>query len=221
VEVDESVIFLPVNPDKTGETLRKDSQTSDKMTKLAVYFHYTSRLPKMNSKAKKLPIIWATARIAYDDDWEDIANVTSYNLEEAGIMLLKKRVQCFKTEGPGYILFVDNQTDPLDLVSQIQDNIGTSYEWTLYNNKPWKNSYRKEKLHSKLKEMLQKVLHDECKAGKLDEFRFGEHTKLVKALTNKSPSGQVDRTIRMNGHGQRFQASVDMVEFQGLESPLG
>ena len=170
MEVDESVIFLPVNPDKTGEPLRKDSQISDKMTKLAVYFHYTSRLPKMNSKAKKLPIIWATARIAYEDDWEDIANITSYDLEEAGIMLLKKRVQCFSTEGPGYFLFVDNQVDPLDLVTQIQDDIGTSYEWSLYYKKLWNNSYRKEKLHSKHKEMLQKVPHIECKAGKLDEL---------------------------------------------------
>ena len=204
MEADESVIFLQVNPDKTGESLRKDSRIPDNMKKLAVYFHPISRLPKMSSKAKEPPIIWATAQIDYDDDWEDISNVTSYALEEVGIILLKKRVQCFKTEGPGYFLFVDNQVDPLDLVTQIQDDIGTSYEWSLYYKKLWNNSYRKEKLHSKHKEMLQKVPHIECKAGKLDELmealrqwiktskatiRFGEHIKLVKALTNKSPPG--------------------------------
>jgi len=120
------------------------------------------------------------------------------------------------------------------LVSQIQDNIGTSYEWTLYNKKPWENNYCQEKVHSKRKEMLQKVPHIECKAGKSDELmetlrqlikiskaalRFGKHIKLVEALTNKSPPGQVDRTIQMNGHMQRFQASVDMIEFEGLDNP--
>jgi len=45
--------------------------------------------------------------------------------------------------------------------------------------------------------------------------------KLVECLTSRSPPGQVDRTARMNSHGQRFQASVGMVELLGLNNPNG
>ena len=50
---------------------------------------------------------------------------------------------------------------------------------------------------------------------------FGDHLKLVECLTSKYPPGQVDHTVRMNGHGQRFQASVGMVELLGLNNPNG
>ena len=51
--------------------------------------------------------------------------------------------------------------------------------------------------------------------------RFGAHFKLVESITARDPPGQVDRTLRMNSHGKRFQTSVDMVELQGLDNPNG
>jgi len=51
--------------------------------------------------------------------------------------------------------------------------------------------------------------------------RFGYHLKLVEYLTSRSPPGQVDSTVIMNGHGQRFQASVGIVELLGLNNPNG
>ena len=46
----------------------------------------------------------------------------------------------------------------------------------------------------------------------LNPLIFGEHIKLVEALINRSSPGQIDRNIRMNGHGQRFPAIIGMVE---------
>ena len=51
--------------------------------------------------------------------------------------------------------------------------------------------------------------------------RFGAHFKLVESISARTPPGQIDRTLRMNSHGKRFQASVDMVELQGLDNPNG
>jgi len=45
--------------------------------------------------------------------------------------------------------------------------------------------------------------------------------KLVECLTSRSPPGQVDRTARMNSHGQRFQASVGVVDLLGINNPNG
>ena len=70
-------------------------------------------------------MIWATARFSFDSEWEDLVNCTSYDLEEDGIQLLQKYAQGFKTESPGYFLFVNDQSDPLDLSSQIKEDIVT------------------------------------------------------------------------------------------------
>ena len=51
--------------------------------------------------------------------------------------------------------------------------------------------------------------------------RFGEHIKYIEGLTTKTLPTQVDRTVRMNRHGMRFQASIDMTELQGLDNPNG
>jgi len=45
--------------------------------------------------------------------------------------------------------------------------------------------------------------------------------KLVLCLTSRSPPGQVDRTVRIISNGQRFQASVRMVELLGFNNPNG
>ena len=93
------------------------------MTGISTYFHSTSRLPKADKSTYK-PIIWANSRIAYDGDWEDNINATIYDLEESNTQLMVKRFQCFKTESPGYFLFVNNQVDPNDFAMQIQEDIG-------------------------------------------------------------------------------------------------
>ena len=51
--------------------------------------------------------------------------------------------------------------------------------------------------------------------------RFGQHIKLVTCLNSKSSPTQVDRTVRMNYHGRRFQASIEMVQLEGLTNPNG
>ena len=107
-------------------------------------------------------------------------------------------------DGPGYFLFVDNQADPQDLVSQIKDDIGCEWEWTLYNKKPWENTYGQASETDKRKFMLNKVPHTECKDGEAEDImfalrrwmksskatlRFGEHINFVEAITNRSPPG--------------------------------
>ena len=235
LEADETIIFLPINPEKTADPLRQDDEIPPKMTGISTYFHSTSRLPKPDKAAYK-PIIWANARIAYDGDWEDIVNATIYDLEDANIQLMVKRVQCFKTESPGYFLFVNNQVDPNDFAMQIQEDIGTKWLWSIYNKKPWENNYSKQAVSNKRQEMLAKAPHIECKDSHTGELmtalriwisrgnaakRFGAHFKLVESITARTPPGQIDRTLRMNSHGKRFQASVDMIELQGLDNPNG
>ena len=58
------------------------------------------------------------------------------------------------------------------------------------------------------------------KTGKAAK-KFGTYIKLVEELKPNTPVQQVDRTIRINGHGRRFQASVDMIELTGLMNPNG
>ena len=43
----------------------------------------------------------------------------------------------------------------------------------------------------------------------------------MEEIRPNTPVQQVDRTIRINGHGRRFQASVDMIELTGLMNPNG
>ena len=205
------------------------------MTGISTYFHSTSRLPKPD-KATYKPIIWANARIAYDGDWEDTVNATIYDLEDANTQLMVKRVQCFKTATPGYFLFVNNQVDPNDFAMQIQEDIGDKWLWSIYNKKPWENNYSKQAASNKRQEMLAKSPHIECKDSDSDALmtalrkwisrghaskKFGAHFKLIESITARTPPGQIDRTLRMNSHGKRFQASVDMIELQGLDNPNG
>jgi len=111
------------------------------MTGISNYFYSSGRPPKINPKPDKSPTVWETTRLSFDGEWDDLVNCTSYDLEEGGIKILRKHIQCFKTESPGYLLFVNNQSDPLDLSSQIEEDIGTTWEWTLRNKAPWENNY--------------------------------------------------------------------------------
>jgi len=182
-------------------------------------------------------MVWATVRLSFDGECDDLVNCTSYDLEEDGIQLLRKHVQCFKTESPGYLLFVNNQLDPLDLSYKIEEDIGTTWECTLSNKLPWENNYGTKETNANDKDSYyKKEPHIEYTQGHGEDLmnalrkwikskavakHFGDHLKLVERLTSRFPPGQVDRAVRMNGHGQCFQASVGMIELLGLNNPNG
>jgi len=85
-------------------------------------------------------------------------------LEEDGIKILRKHAQCFKRESHGYLSFVNNQSDPLDLSSQIEEDIGTTWKWTLWNKTPWENNYGAKKTNANDKQSYhKKAPHIECK----------------------------------------------------------
>ena len=235
---DPTAHILPANPSRTdlNPIYQADSLPS-RMTGLSPYFQSTSR-----SNRKGAFAYWVNARLSHDIDWEDLAETTNYDLNDLHIQLMQKRVQCYKTSTPAYFLFVNNQSDPLQLVSDINMDLPTEFTWTLFNKKPWECTYapkNKPKENDKSedkKDTYSKFPHIECDENQTEDLlsalrkwissgtakrRFGPHIKLVSCLTNKSPPTQVDRTIRMNNHGRRFQASVGMIELKGLTNPNG
>ena len=206
------------------------------MTKIGKYFHTTSRPPKENEGD-----IWSTFRIKSVEEWEDIIRATEYDLRDENIVLMRKRLQCFKTSTPGYFQFIDNKIDPFDLYSQISADIGRIGTWTIVFKKPWEGFQKKDTKKKKntgfsKEDFLAKTAHIECKMGEEDkirsvirrwikrgkaEQRFGPHIKFIEALSTLSHPQQVERTIRMNAYGKRFQTSIDMVELSGLNNPDG
>ena len=64
------------------------------------------------------------------------------------------------------LFFVNNQSEPLDLSSRIKEDIGTTFEWTLWSKAPWDNNYgaKKDNLNDK-KSHYKKAPHIECKQG--------------------------------------------------------
>ena len=233
---DPTVKLYPVNPDRTDlDPLCTPASLPDRMTGLAPFLSTSSRVNK-----KKAFSYWVNAKIGHDLDWEELADVTSFDLQEININLMKKRLQCYKTACPAYLLFINNQTDPDHLVSDISADLPAQYNWTLFNKKPWECNYE-EKKRSDTKEDRQvesysRFPHVEVDINQEDKLlkdlrqwvnsgtaraRFGPHVKLVTCLDSKSPPTQVERTIRMNEHGRRFQASVSMVELEGLTNPNG
>ena len=172
LEADDTVIFLPINIDKTVNLLQQKDKIPKKMTRINTYSHLMSRLPKVYKAANK-PTIWANAPIAYDGDWEDIINTTMYDLEYANTQPIVKRVQCFKTDSPGYYLFTNNQVDPNNFAMQIQEDIGNKWVWTIYNKKLWENNYSRNNrtvVSNKRHEMIPKAPHIECESSNSNEL---------------------------------------------------
>ena len=130
---DENAVLLSVNPDRAGSipTIQNPDSLPSRMTALTPYFTSTTK-----ANRQKAFNFWANARIGHDIPWEDLVETTTYDLHEIQLQLMKKRVQCFKSVTLGYLIFVNNQTDPLDLVAQIEEDIDGVYDWTLYNKKP-------------------------------------------------------------------------------------
>ena len=236
LEADEDLVLLSADPAKSQLPITDPTKIPEKMTKMGKYFQSTSRPPKEDEGD-----IWSTFRISAQEDLEDILQATEYDLRDENIVLMRKRLQCFKTSTPGYFQFIDNKIDPLDLFNQITEDIGRNYTWTIVIKKPWEGFQKKDKIKSKSKgynkeNFLARAPHIECMSGEEDdliqtirrwikcgkaEFRFGPHVKYIEALTSLSHPQQVERTLRMNAYGKRFQSSIDMVELSGLNNPSG
>ena len=67
-----------------------------------------------------------------------------------------------------------------------------------------------------LPDLLQRWVH----LGKA-KFLLEAYAKVIRALTPHLAPEEVNKTIRMNYHGQRLQASVGMLELWGLHDPNG
>ena len=135
---DETAVLFPVNPERTDQSpLRSPVALSDRMTGMAPFFATGSRVNK-----KKAFSYWVTAKIGHDLDWEELIEVTLYDLQDANIQLMRKRIQCYKTSCPAYFLFINNQTDPDNLVADINTDLSREYTWTLFNKKPWECNYK-------------------------------------------------------------------------------
>ena len=109
LEADEDLALLSADPAKSQEAITDPNKIPEKMTKMGKYFQSTSRPPKEDEGD-----IWSTFRISAIEDLEDILQATEYDLRDENIVLMRKRLQCFKTSTPGYLQFIDNKIDPLD-----------------------------------------------------------------------------------------------------------
>ena len=233
-EVDEGLLLKGVNPLKNTTTLSDPNHLPTRNIGLNKYFLTTSRPPKANKNEGK-GMMWATALICTEESYDDLAAASHYDLGLEGVVMMKKRLQCCKSITPAYFQFMDNRADPDDIRRQIMEDIGETWDWVLFNRKPWEG-YNQKKEEDKKKEYLAKCLHVECKEGDKDAvcnairewiksgyaaLRFGTHLKLVEEIKPDTPIQQVDRTVRINGHGRRFQASIAMVELTGLLNPNG
>ena len=140
IEADDKLVFLSADPTKPQPILLDPGKIPEKMTKLGKYFQSTSRPPKDGDGD-----IWATFRIQADEDLGDILQATEYDLRDENIVLMRKRLQCFKTATPGYLQFIDNKVDPLDLYNQISEDIGREFTWTVVIKKPWEGFQKRLK----------------------------------------------------------------------------
>ena len=235
LDADDELELLSADPDKSHDIITSPNKIPQKMTKMGKYFHTTSRPPKEGEGD-----MWSTFRISTTEEIADLMQSTEYDLRDENIVLMRKRLQCFKTATPGYLQFIDNKIDPLDLYNQITDDIGKIGMWTIVVKKPWEG-FQKKKTKKKTngynkEDFLAKAAHIECAMGEEEHLiktirrwirsgmagmRFGPYVKYIEALTTASHPQQVERTLRMNAHGKRFQNSIDMVEMSGLNNPSG
>ena len=235
-QADDSTLILPYDPklDLTDTCqIRQIQDIPIKMTALQRFFKITSRALKGNEKAT----VWGNARISHDSEFDDILNLITYDLQSNDISCMLKRVQCFASYNPGYFHFICNQSEPEDIHQQISHDIGEKWLWTLYNRMPWEGvRLSKSNKQANDRDSHRKALSVECDANDAPPLveairlwisdgsakkRFGPHIKFIESITNRTPAMQIERTIRMNSHGRRFQASVGLMELCGLLNPEG
>lgn len=239
LQADEELLVNQYDPKHdydNAKFLRNAKDLPSKMTALQRFVAVTTRCPKPGHGAT----IWANIRISHDTEFEDIMNLTSFDLQSNEMNMMSKRIQAHKSNSPGYFHFICNQSDPDDVYNQIIMDIGSTWNWTLYNKVPWegfKSSAQQVVAKEKTKtDWHKRALAIECKDEDSDELvsnirtwikskkaqcRFGPHIKFIESLTSKTPPMQKERTIRMNAHGRRFQASVGMMPLEGLTNPDG
>lgn len=113
------------------------------MTALMIDFHITG---KLDSKTKK---VLATVHLAFDGDFQNIANCSSYALESVGLMMMRKRLQLFETETPGCLQFIKNilDTDSLKSIDNQELRMlfknGDKIKYVFFPNQPW-GGYKKK-----------------------------------------------------------------------------
>ena len=135
-EVDEKLLIKGVNVEKTNISISDPDKLPARNIGLNKYFHTTSKPPKADKNDGK-GMIWATALIGTDETFDDLAAASQFDLEAEGIIIMKKRLQCFKSITPAYFQFLDNRADPDDIRRQIEEDIGEHWNWILFNRKPW------------------------------------------------------------------------------------
>ena len=238
LQADEELLMNQYDPKHdyvNAKFIRNAEDLPTKMTALQRFVAVTTRCPKPGHGAT----VWANFRISHDSEFEDIMNLTSFDLQSNEMNMMSKRIQAHKSQSPGYFHFICNQSEPDDVYNQIISDIGSTWNWTLYNKVPWegfKNSTQRVAKENSRTDWHKRTLTIECKQDDSEELvsnirawiksttahkRFGPHIKFVESLTNKTPPMQKERTIRMNGHGRRFQASVSMMPLEGLVNPDG
>lgn len=129
---DEDLIVLSANSGNRRYPIRKPTEIPNNITGMIPYFHTNSR----PAKDKRFSV-WTTARISHNLQWEVIVENARYCFTDEGIVMMNKRIQTFKTQIPGYLQFVDNNADPLDLTYEIQADIDNSLTWTIYIREPF------------------------------------------------------------------------------------
>ena len=113
-EVDEDVLIKGVSPGKKDSPILDPDNLPHKVAGMNKHFFSTSKAPKVDQNGEK-GMIWATALIDTDDYFDDITSTNNYNLETEGIVLMKKRLRCFRSVTPAYFQFLDNRADLEDI----------------------------------------------------------------------------------------------------------
>ena len=80
----ESCVFFPVSPLSADEAIIEPDDLPEKMSTLMRHFTLTSKLKE------KTCMVWATARLGFDGDFEMLLNHTDYDLRMAKLALMKK-----------------------------------------------------------------------------------------------------------------------------------
>jgi len=94
-----------------------------KMTALQKCINVITRCPRPGEGVT----VWANICISHDYEFEEILNLTSFDLQSNEINLMSKRIQAHKSNTPGYFQFICNQAEPLDVYQQIITDIGTTW----------------------------------------------------------------------------------------------
>ena len=63
--------------------------------------------------------------------------------------------------------------------------------------------------------LIKHQLHQLMSSNEADLYSLS-HFKVLEVINLKTHPGQVNRTVSMNSHGTGFQASIGLIEMQGI-----